>query len=146
MKAREIDLAPAVGVEDAMRRIAIVRFSELLALAPALRTQRDKDLHDFRIACKRLRYALERFTVTEPSLLEPSSRLEQLQEALGEWHDCVLLLGAMPAGLGATRTRITAQRNDALARSRALWRDAFAAYGPFLGLVRFTGLGLTAPT
>ena len=146
MKAREIDLTPAVGVEDAMRRIAIVRFSELLALAPAFKSQRTEDLHHLRIACKRLRYALERFTVTEPSLLEPAGRLEQLQEALGEWHDCVLLLSVMPNGLGATRARVIAERDDALARARALWRDAFAAYGPFLGLVRFTGLGLTAAT
>ena len=141
MKARPIDLTPAVGIEDAMRRVAIVRFSELLALASALRSNREKELHHLRIACKRLRYCLDRFKSLEPSLMEPASRLEQLQEALGEWHDCHLLLSAMPAGLGATRQRVTAQRDEALARSRALWRDAFAAYGPFLGLIRFTGLG-----
>lgn len=141
MKARDIDLSHAVGIEDAMRRIAIVRFSELLALAPALASHRVKELHDLRIACKRLRYTLERFKSAEPLLMEPAGRLEQLQESLGNWHDCDLLLATMPAGLGVTRGRIIAERDEALARSRALWRDAFAPYGPFLGLVRFTGLG-----
>lgn len=141
MKARTIDLTDAVGVEDAMRRIAIVRFSELLSFASALRSSQAQDLHNLRIACKRVRYALERFTRREPSLLEPASRLGQLQESLGVWHDCQLLVNALPAGLGVTRARLVVQRDEALARSRALWRDAFAPYGPFAGLIRFTGLG-----
>ena len=146
MKAREIDLSHAVGIEDAIRRIAIVRFSELLALAPAFRSGTVKELHDLRIAAKRLRYSLERFSAAEPCLLESAGRLQQLQEVLGEWHDCHLLLEAMPAGLGATRRRIITKRDEALARARALWRDAFSSSGPFLSLVRFTGLGLTAAT
>ncbi len=139
MKARNIDLTNAASVEDAMRRIAIVRFSEFLSFAPALRSNQARDLHNLRIACKRLRYAIERFTPREPSLLEPSSRLGQLQESLGAWHDCQLLVSALPPGLGVTRQRLIAQRDEALARSRALWRDAFAQYGPFAELVQFTG-------
>jgi CHAD domain-containing protein len=141
MKARNIDLTQAVGVDDAMRRIAIVRFSELLSFASALRSNRAQDLHNLRIACKRLRYAIERFTRREPQLLEPASRLGQMQESLGEWHDCHLLLGALPTGLGATRQSLIVKRDEALARSRALLRDAFARYGPFTELIRFTGLG-----
>ena len=140
MRARSIDLSHSVGIDDAMRRIAIVRFSEVLGLAPALRTQNSGEIHDVRIACKRLRCALERFTRREPALLEAAGRLTQLQDSLGLWHDCVVLLAALPPGLGVTRQRLTAERDDALARSRALWRDAFAPYGPFAGLIRFTGL------
>jgi CHAD domain-containing protein len=141
MKPRPIDLSDSCGVDDAMRRIAIVRFAEVLALVPALRNGRSSELHAFRIACKRLRYALERFTPREPALLDASSRLTQLQDALGEFHDCDLLLLAMPRSLHSTAQRVRIQRDDALARARALWRDAFAPYGPFEGLMRFTGLG-----
>ncbi len=140
MKARSIDLTVACGVDDAMRRIAIVRFAELLTLASALQTHRARDLHDFRIACTRLRYALERFTSREPSLLEAASRLSQLQDALGNWHDRELLLTIVPE-LELTARKIGTERDDALSRANALWRDAFAAYGPFEGLMRFTGLG-----
>jgi CHAD domain-containing protein len=140
VKARAIDLSEACGVDDAMRRIAIVRFAEVLTLASALRKESGA-LHDLRIACKRLRHALSRFTMREPGLLEAASRLAQLQDALGEWHDAALLLDALPPELHATRARVTLVADDARARSRALWRDAFARYGPFADLVRFTGLG-----
>jgi CHAD domain-containing protein len=141
MKARRIDLSDACGIEDAMRRIAIVRFAEVLTLVPALRAGRGHALHDLRIACKRLRYALERFTPREPALLEAASRLGQLQDALGDLHDRDLLVLALPRELRATAQQVRLQRDEALARARALWRDAFAPYGPFEGLMRFTGLG-----
>jgi CHAD domain-containing protein len=141
MKARHVDLSDSCGVDDAMRRIAIVRFAEVLTLVPALRHGRSTDLHDLRIACKRLRYALERYTPREPALLEAASRLGQLQDTLGDLHDRDLLLLAMPKDLHVSAQRVRMQRDDALARARALWRDAFATYGPFEGLMRFTGLG-----
>lgn len=143
MKARHVDLTQAFGIEDAMRRIAIVRFSELLTLAPALQSGNARDLHGTRIACKRLRYALERFTNREPSLLEAASRLAQLQDALGDWHDCAVLLSMLPSNLTSTSRRIRRERDDALSRARALWHDGFATFGPFTGLVHFTGLGYT---
>ena len=141
MKARGIDLSDAWGIDDAMRRIAIVRFAEVLTLVPSLRHGRTGDLHDLRIACKRLRYSLERFTSREPALLEASSRLAQLQDVLGDVHDRDVLLGIMPKELLNASGRVREEREDALSRARALWRDGFAQYGPFEGLVRFTGLG-----
>lgn len=141
MKARQIDLSDAWGVDDAMRRIAIVRFAEVLTLAQALRRGRSSELHDLRIACKRLRYTLERFASREPALLDAATRLTQLQDVLGDLHDRDVLLTILPRELQTTAHRIREERNDALARARALWRDAFAAYGPFEGLMRFTGLG-----
>jgi CHAD domain-containing protein len=141
MKARPIDLSDAWGIDDAMRRIAIVRFAEVLTLVPALRHGRNRELHDLRIACKRLRYALERFTSREPALLDAATRLAQLQDVLGDLHDRDVLLAIMPRDLHASSHRVHGERDDALARARALWRDAFATYGPFEGLMRFTGLG-----
>ncbi len=141
MKARQIDLSEAVGAQDAMRRIAIVRFAEVLALAPALRKGRAQELHDLRIACKRLRYTLEHFARFEPSLLEAVTRLSQLQDALGGVHDRDVLIGTLPRGMHRTAQRLRMQRESSIERARARWHDAFAPYGPFEGLVRFTGLG-----
>jgi CHAD domain-containing protein len=141
VKVHQIDLSEAVGAQDAMRRIAIVRFAEVLALSSALRKRRPQELHDLRIACKRLRYALEHFARFEPSLLEASTRLAQLQDALGETHDRDVLARDLPKELRKTMTRLHAQREASVDRAQALWNDAFAPYGPFEGLVRFTGLG-----
>lgn len=141
MKARPIDLSEAVGAQDAMRRVTIVRFAEVLALAPALKRRRTQELHDLRIACKRLRYALEHFARFEPALFEAATRLSQLQDALGDVHDRDVLLHDLPRELRVTMQRLRAQRETSVDRARALWHDAFAPYGPFDGLVRFTGLG-----
>ena len=140
MKARRIDLDESVGVDDAMRRIAIVRFCEVLSLALALRDARERPLHDFRIACKRLRYALERFAPREPSLREAAVRLSQIQDTLGEAHDRDVLLTLLDEQLRATAARIRSDRKACIERARALWHDAFAPFGPFEGLVHFTGL------
>lgn len=144
MKARPIDLDDAWGVDAVMRRVAIVRFAEVLALSPALRRGRPDELHALRIACKRLRYALERFSAFEPALHDAGVRLSQLQDTLGEVHDRDVLLRALPAEARNTSHRLSVQREEALGRTRALLHDAFATYGPFEGLVRFTGLGYGA--
>lgn len=141
MKARTIDLSEAIGVQDAMRRITIVRFAEVLAFAHALDRGRSQDLHNLRIACKRLRYTLERFARFEPSLFEAVTRLTQLQDALGDVHDRDVLALELPKALHKTTHRLREQREGAVDRTRALWHDAFAPFGPFEGLVRFTGLG-----
>ena len=143
MKPRQIDLTEAAGIQDAMRRITIVRFAEVLALAPALRHRRTQELHDLRVACKRLRYALERFARLEPSLFEAVTRLTQLQDVLGNVHDRDVLLNELPRELHQTMQRLREQRETSVDRARALWHDAFAPYGPFEGLVRFTGLGVS---
>ncbi|MEO9170937.1 MAG: CHAD domain-containing protein, partial [Candidatus Baltobacteraceae bacterium] len=123
MKARPIDFDDVGGVDGAMRRIAIVRFAELLALAPALRRGRPDELHALRIACKRLRYALERFSNFEPALHAASVRLAQLQDTLGNVHDRDVLLAALPGGARNTLHRIRTQRDETVARSRALLHD-----------------------
>ncbi len=144
MKARPIDFDDVDGTDTVMRRVAIVRFAEVLALTPALRRGRSADLHALRIACKRLRYALERFCVFEPALHDAGVRLTQLQDTLGDVHDRDVLLEILPHGARKTVYRLQLQRDEALARTRALLHDAFAAYGPFEGLVRFTGLAGSA--
>ena len=141
MKPRVIDLEELHGIDTIMRRVAIVRFAELLTHAPALRRARANEIHTLRIACKRLRFALERFSAFEPSLHEAAIRLTQLQDALGDVHDRDVLLALLPKTARNTAHRLEIQREDAIARGRALWHDAFAPFGPFEGLMRFTGLG-----
>ena len=92
----------------------------------AASTRRDKQgLHDFRIACKRLRYALERFQTLEPSLEAIAERLRSLQDALGEAHDRDVLLAILPPTMPATERRLTSEREAFVDRaSRSLERAA----------------------
>lgn len=95
MKARKIKgLDPAGPVADQAERIVAVRLDELFTLAPAaLEPGATEELHDLRIAAKRLRYVLE---VTAPCF-GPYARsavkvVKELQGVLGEIHDCDVAL------------------------------------------------------
>ena len=72
------------------RRVLAVRIDEVysydgLMADPANVTE----LHDMRIACKRLRYLLEIFAVAFPADLEPFiDEVKGLQDLLGDIHDC----------------------------------------------------------
>ena len=95
MTARKIKgLDPAGPVADQAERIVAVRLDELFALAPeALEPGATEALHDLRIAAKRLRYVLE---VTAPCFgpyaQEAGDRTKELQDLLGEIHDCDVLV------------------------------------------------------
>ena len=71
-----------------------VRLDELCSFDPAVRDPaRVTELHDMRIAAKRLRYVLE---ITGHASATPGARAEDeakwLQEVLGEIHDCDVLI------------------------------------------------------
>ncbi len=72
------------------RKVLAVRIDEVysydgLMADPANVTE----LHDMRIACKRLRYLLEIFAVAFPADLEPFiDEVKGLQDLLGDIHDC----------------------------------------------------------
>ncbi len=131
MTPRVVALAGARDRSDAMRRVIVLRLAEMLALAPALRRGEAHELHELRIACKRLRYALERFTAQAATVPAAAVRLAAIQDALGELHDRDVLLAAVPAAAEATRARLSRARARALVRARALWYEAFANGGPF---------------
>jgi len=91
VKARRVrGLDPDGPLEENLRRIVGVRLDELRSFAPdgAAPSSVD-DLHDMRIAAKRLRYVLE---LTTPVFGEPAAlsakRAKRLQDLLGEIHDC----------------------------------------------------------
>jgi hypothetical protein len=91
VKARKVKgLDPDESLADNALRIVATRLDELRSFAPAVRDPAAvKELHDMRIAAKRLRYVLE---MTAPALGPAASRgaksAKKLQDILGEVHDC----------------------------------------------------------
>jgi CHAD domain-containing protein len=95
VKARAVKkLRPDGTFADGARQIAKVRLDELGSFAPkALDPSNGDDMHDMRIAAKRLRYLLE---LSEPALgkpaLEGAKVARELQDLLGEIHDCEVFI------------------------------------------------------
>lgn len=95
MKARKVSKLDArAPLADMAERIVRVRLEELYSFVPqALDPAEQQTQHDMRIAAKRLRYVLE---VTAPCFGSyagtAAKRARQLQDALGEVHDCDVLL------------------------------------------------------
>jgi CHAD domain-containing protein len=139
MKARAIQLASAPNATEAVRRIAAVRFAELLALGPALASRDARGMHDLRIAAKRLRYALERFSGARRGLNRAAQQLARLQDALGEAHDLDALQRKLDRrSLVQTAATLRRERKRCIDRARRLWRRAFLRRGSFKPLVAFT--------
>ena len=94
MKARPVKkLDPARPLGENAARIVQVRLDEMLAFAPRALDGKAKAQHDMRIAAKRLRYVLE---VTGFCFGRPADtarrRARDLQDILGEIHDCDVML------------------------------------------------------
>lgn len=91
MKAAPVKgLDPAGPLGENAAKIVLTRLDELCGFMPrAGDPRRVKALHDMRIAAKRLRYVLE---VTGPAFdrdaVAAVDEIKQLQEILGEIHDC----------------------------------------------------------
>jgi hypothetical protein len=106
VKARRVKkLDPRSPLADNAARIIRVRLDEMLSFAPAaLEFEHIRDQHDMRIAAKRLRYILE---TTEFCFGKPAEnarrRARDLQDLLGELHDCDVMLPRVEAHLAALR-------------------------------------------
>jgi hypothetical protein len=118
MKARRVKgLDPEGPLADNLERIVRVRLDELYGFVPAaLDPERTDTLHDLRIAAKRLRYILE---VAEPCFGpyadKARKRAKELQDLLGEIHDCDVTrprVLALAAELQAADTRDVLARAD----------------------------------
>lgn len=101
MKARRVKhLDPATALADNAQRLVHARLDELCAFVPAvLDPVAVTELHDMRIAAKRLRYVLE---VTAEPCFGPyartaGKRAKELQDLLGEIHDCDVQLPRVEA-------------------------------------------------
>lgn len=81
-------------------RVIHVRLEELLSWQGALLdSSRVQELHDMRIAAKRLRYALEMFDVCFAGIKPVLRDLTDIQEDLGTIHDLDVLVDALRARL-----------------------------------------------
>jgi CHAD domain-containing protein len=94
MRARPVKkLDPERALGDNAARIVQVRLEEMTAFAPRALEGKIKAQHDMRIAAKRLRYVLE---VTGFVFGKPAEtarrRARDLQDILGEIHDCDVML------------------------------------------------------
>ena len=70
--------------------VILVRLQEMYDWAPAMRDpQNVEDLHNMRIAAKRLRYTMEVFTPCfGPEFARALKTVEEIQERIGAIHDC----------------------------------------------------------
>jgi hypothetical protein len=82
-------LKPKGGVRANARRIIAVRTAEFFALAPFLTDAANvAQLHDMRIAAKRLRYALELFAdVLDADAAACIDLVKEFQDVVGDIHD-----------------------------------------------------------
>lgn len=108
MKARRVKgLDPSGSLVDNARRIVATRVDELYSFDPH---GKPKELHNMRIAAKRLRYVLE---LTAPALGDAAAKgareAKQIQTLLGELHDCDEML----ALIGAHTEKLRAADADA---------------------------------
>ncbi len=111
MKARRVRaLDPQGTLGDNAQRIVAVRLDEVWSFVPrAFDPAQVEALHDMRIAAKRLRYVLE---VTEtcfgPYAREAGKRTKELQDLLGEIHDCDVLVPRLLEIVGELRNSAVA--------------------------------------
>lgn len=88
-KVKHLD--PETPLAENAERIVSARLDELWSFVPAVLDPANvEELHEMRIAAKRLRYVLE---VTAESCFGPyavaaEKRIKRLQDLLGEIHDC----------------------------------------------------------
>jgi CHAD domain-containing protein len=88
-RARRVKgIHPKESLTTNARRVIAVRLEELVGWGDSLQdATRIQDLHDMRIAAKRLRYALEMFDICFPDVKPVLRELTDLQESLGTIHD-----------------------------------------------------------
>lgn len=120
MKARKVKgLDPQGALAENVARIVRVRCDELHSFAPrALDAHEVQTLHDMRIAAKRLRYILELHHPNfGPYAEEAAKRAKELQEVIGEIHDCDVTIPRVDDLIERTRARdvvaIRARAGDA---------------------------------
>ena len=147
MRARRVKgLRPEMRLDAAAERIVAARLDELCAYMPRAADPAEVEwLHDMRIAAKRLRYVLELTGFCfGPYAGKAAKRARQLQNLIGEIHDCDVTLPRVTslqaeidpgdpamAGLVAIERRLRERRDRGFEDFLALWqkllREGFRA-------------------
>lgn len=142
IKGRVVPIDTELGTNEAVYRIVAVRTAEALASSRDFSRNAER-LHAFRLATKRLRFALDRFALALPQFVEGSEYLESLGDELGCAHDLLVLeqLAATRAAHGVL-ARVATDRAAAIARAGLLWSTAIGRRGPLEALLRYAGFGL----
>jgi CHAD domain-containing protein len=125
MKARAIEgLEPGGPLSPNVARIVTVRLEELRGLADAaLAPDASEAQHDMRIAAKRLRYVLEIFaSCLGEEADEARLAAKRLQSALGDLHDCDLMLTKVEQ-IGSVVALLRERRARFLQEFVELWRS-----------------------
>jgi len=107
VKARRVDdLEPDGTLADNAERIVLVRLDELCGFMPrAADPEQVVALHDMRIAAKRLRYILEvTGSCFGPYAGTATKLVKDLQDLLGEIHDCDVMLPRVQVTLDEVRS------------------------------------------
>jgi CHAD domain-containing protein len=132
VKPRPIEFDALQSPDEAILRVLTIRFSEMLLLSDSLDSETATGRqHDFRISCKRMRYAIELFRDRLPPAFRDALELTaQLQDTLGEVHDCDVLAGlARQAKAPRLERRIARDRSRKLATVRRMWRTSLRLDG-----------------
>ena len=111
-KAKPIDnLNIQADTDQNARQIARMRLEELSAWNEAVDSPYAvRELHNLRIAAKRLRYTLEIFEDFLPDNCKPLvQELEQVQEELGQVHDSDVMIALLRLCLGGLEDPATGQ-------------------------------------
>lgn len=104
----------------AVARILRDHLNECLAQQHSIFTSDDEAIHDFRLSCKRLRFAIERFDL--PDVQPMAKALSQITDELGSAHDSVVLAKrARKLHADAVAWRALQDRSRFMKRARVLW-------------------------
>nr|CAA9272693.1 hypothetical protein AVDCRST_MAG63-3039 [uncultured Armatimonadetes bacterium] len=93
--------------------VVLVRLQEMYEWAPAMRDPKNvEELHNMRIAAKRLRYTMELFAPCfNKEYAQAQKTIEEIQERIGAIHDCDVLLPLLARTLDKETNR---ERKEAL--------------------------------
>lgn len=110
------NIHPGESLEANGRRIIATRLYELISWRAALADPTlVTELHDMRIAAKRLRYALEFFQLCFPDTKQTLRDLADMQEDLGDIHDLDVLTDILRRRLAGTESGLEGEATEIMA-------------------------------
>lgn len=114
-------IRPKQSLKVNARLVVATRLEELLSWRTSLEDARlVQDLHDMRIAAKRLRYALEMFDVCFPGLDRSLRDLTELQEFLGDIHDLDVLADLFRARMASQQAALEKSAAEIMGSSASM--------------------------